>query len=88
MSEATPSHWAQGYVHRATLVCPSCDGSGLVDSFVCGACVGAGKYSVICGGAAEMDLEHPALGAYCIAEQRVVPLEEVTYGASPNGNAD
>ena len=82
MNEDTPSHWTPGYVHRATLACPSCEGSGRVDSFVCGACLGAGKYSVICGGPAEMDLQHPALGAYCISEQRVVPLEEVTHGTA------
>ena len=74
----TPSVWAGGYTHRATLTCQSCDGSGMVESFVCGACRGKGEYTITCGGAAEMDLQHPALGAYCLAEQRAVPLEEVT----------
>lgn len=78
----TPSAWSSGYVHRATLVCPSCDGSGMVQSFVCGACFGKGEYAVTCGSAAEMDLEHPALGGYCLSEQRTVPIEELTHGDS------
>ena len=83
MNDDIPSVWTGGYVHRASLVCSSCDGSGMVDKFVCGACLGAGKYSVLCGGAAELDVSHPALGAYCLAEQRTIPAEEVTYGTSP-----
>ena len=84
MSEHIPSAWTRNYTHRATFVCPSCNGSGMVGSFICGACSGKGEYSVTCGGPAEVDLEHPALGGFCIAEQRVVPLEELTDGLPPD----
>ena len=76
-AETIPSRWTRGYVHSARLVCFSCDGSGQVEGYTCGVCVGAGTYQAGCGGAAELDEEHPAIGANCfrcgmVASEEVV----------------
>ena len=78
MNEDVPSRFARGYVHKAVLVCPSCEGDGFVHEFVCGPCNGRGGYEVGCGGAGEVDALHAALGGNCIAEDRLFPLEEFT----------
>ena len=78
--------WLKGLTHRARLVCPHCDGKGYVQmagrflSTVndCDACETTGSISVGCGGAAERDLNHPAL-AYCLSEECFVDPQEVPF---------
>ena len=64
-------HWQQGYVHLATVKCPSCRGDG------CRFCKFRGEGEVGCGGDAERDINNPTL-ANCIAEDRLVSPDEVT----------
>jgi len=86
-----PSVFVSGYVHSKELNCKSCDGTGSIGSFTCGACAGNGSYTVGCGGPASIDPNHPALGADCLQcgyqvpleEVKQAPLEEVTVKCSP-----
>jgi hypothetical protein len=75
-NEEIPSVWSKGYVHEAELPCWSCLGEGTVDGYECGVCLRKGKYRVGCGGLAEMDEQHPALGGNCF-RCGIVGVEEL-----------
>ena len=82
LDDTVKSVFTGGYVHRATVRCWSCGGSGVVQGYPCGICIvsvgdakGVGAFEAGCGGPAEMD-EHYG-SAYCQAEGRFVPREEV-----------
>lgn len=83
-----PNAFVKGYVHRANLRCPSCDGrgqkegipGGIVYLYTCPVCEGRGAYEVGCGGTAEFDLNYGL--AYCLSEQTFVPRVEVTQEAA------
>lgn len=82
MNEDVPSVFGEwDYVHKATLVCSSCNGEGHFGSFLCGACGGQGEYNVGCGGPAAIDKNHPGLGADCAGCQCQVPIEELSHAA-------
>ena len=78
MNEDIPSKWQAGYTHRAEIECWSCDGTGEVQGYRCGICNGKKVLKVGCGGAAEVDPLHAAIGAYCLKEQMTVPMEDVS----------
>jgi hypothetical protein len=69
-------NWVPG-IHRAVVDCSSCRGRGFIRGQPCQHCHGAGRGEVGCGGPAERDLNHRTL-ANCIAEDRMIPPEEVT----------
>lgn len=76
MNEALPNAFVSGYVHLAKLPCFSCDGTGMVQGYLCGLCLGSANYTAGCGGAAEVDVNHFSL-SHCV-RCGFVPNEEVT----------
>ena len=80
MNEDIPSVFTPGYIHHRKTSCPSCLGGGFFNGgeTVCGVCWGNGTTEKGCIGIAEVDLNHPQLGAYCRTEAMFVPLNEVT----------
>lgn len=71
-----PSNFVGGFVHRATLPCPSCYGSGVIDGVAC-LCTRFGRTTVQvgCGGSVKVDdFYHVASCGRC----GFVRLEEVT----------
>ena len=69
--------YRQGYRHKATLPCRSCKGTGRVQGSTCAVCDGGRTVEAGCGGAAEVDLNHPTM-TYCFPCGHYVPSEEVT----------
>lgn len=93
MSESIPSHWLDvrifegmpwEYVHFATPTCVACEGRGMVlipelgREYECGVCEGVGHTRITCGGKAEIDPNHPALGAYCTSCGHTIPVEHTS----------
>ena len=78
--ETVPSHWSRGFIHSADLECWSCLGAGEIDGYECGVCNYKGTYHVGCGGPAEMDEAHPAIGGNCF-QCGMVAVEELVKAA-------
>lgn len=77
MVDDLPNHWADVGRHHARVRCTSCDGTGKVEGFLCGLCLGEREGDIGCGGTVEEDLNHPGF-TYCKQCRHTIAAEEVT----------